>query len=371
MARVWVDSREVSTRWSFQKAQRDPQAGKLVLVFGNADPQLILRSIWQARPGRGPVEHWLEIENRSGRRIAVGHQDSLSLGGLSSGAAAEVWWIKRGGSNASTQGGTFSQAADSKLNLVLTSNCEDGASPVPWLALQAGQERGLYVGWEFSGLGRIHARAGKKPGLLDIDVGHHPNFKTDVAPGEVFLAPPAFIGCYRGDLDEGSYALHRFVLEKLRPSCPAPDPILAYNLYLDVGGNTAKEADVLRSARTCRDLGFEAFMPDAMWFPETGDWRWDPKRFPAGIRPIEQFVHGAGMKMALWCAWTNGGLGTDPGALSIRGRLASRNGSMALTGPTGNPVPFTGLSSAWGVPKPKRGPSAKPNGWSATIGWIT
>jgi hypothetical protein len=353
MARVWVGSREVPTHWVFQEAARAPQSETLTLVFSNADPKLILRSIWRARAGRGPIEHWMEIENRSGRRVTVAHQDSLSLRGLSPSGAADLWWIQRGGSNASTQGGTFHQPLEPKLNLTLASNCEDGASPVPWLAVQAGQERGLYVGWEFSGLGRIHARAGKNPGQLDIDVGNHPDFKTDVEPGEVFLAPPAFVGCYRGDLDEGSYSLHRFVLEKLRPPCPGPDPILAYNLYLDVGGNTAKEADVLRSARTCRELGFEAFMPDAMWFPETGDWRWDPQRFPNGVGPIEGYVHGQGMKMALWCAWTNGGVSTGPGALSVRGTAGKPEWFNADVGPGWKPGPFYGAQLCLGCPEAK------------------
>ena len=68
-------------------------------------------------------------------------------------------------------------------------------------------------------------------------------------PHEVFHVPPAFVGCYAGDIDEGSYSLHRFIIEKLRPRVPAgyPDPTLAYNLYLDAGGNQATEADVLRS----------------------------------------------------------------------------------------------------------------------------
>jgi alpha-galactosidase len=121
-------------------------------------------------------------------------------------------------------------------------------------------------------------------------------------------------------VDDGSYCLHRFVIEKLRPPPPrhCPDPILAYNLYLDAGGNKACEADVLRCATTCRDLGFEAFMPDAMWFPETGDWRWDPARFGRGVTPIERFVHGSHMWLALWCAWSNGGLATNESALNIR-----------------------------------------------------
>lgn len=322
MAKVWIDGRETPLAWEYRDGTLDQDAGQLILLFSNENPKLLLRLFWRARPGRGPVEHWLEVENQSGRQVTMSHQDSLALRGLDPGGAATLWWIKRGGSNASTQGGTFSQPLAAGLDLTLASNCEDGASPVPWLAVQVGGERGLYVGWEFSGLGRIHARAAAdRADRLDLDVGHHPDFKTDIAPGEVFLVPPAFVGCYRGDLDEGSYSLHRFALEKLRPPLPqgCPDPILAYNLYLDVGGNKATEADVLRSAAVCRELGFEAFMPDAMWFPETGDWRWDPRRFPRGIQPIEEFVHSAGMKLALWCAWTNGGISPHPEALSVRG----------------------------------------------------
>lgn len=345
MAKVWGDGREIPLAWKFRDGTLDPATGQLTLAFSNADPKLLLRSVWRARSGRGPVEHWLEIENQAGRQVTVSHQDSLTLRGLNPGGTATLWWIKRGSSNASTQGGTFSQPMGAGLDLTLASNCEDGASPVPWLAVQVGGERGLYVGWEFSGLGRIRARAAAdQPDRLELDVGHHPDFKTDIAPGEVFLVPVAFVGCYRGDLDEGSYSLHRFVLEKLRPPLPqgCPDPILAYNLYLDVGGNKATEADVLRSAAVCRDLGFEAFMPDAMWFPETGDWRWDPRRFPRGIEPIEAFVHGAGMKLALWCAWTNGGISPHPEALSVRGPVGRPDWFNADYPADWKPGPFYG-----------------------------
>ncbi|MHB8974337.1 MAG: hypothetical protein ACYC3X_01225 [Pirellulaceae bacterium] len=232
MTKAWCDSQEVSVVWQFREGGYDPAAGQLTLVFANADPSLVLRSVWRARPGRGPIEHWMEIENRSPSRVTVSHQDSLTLAGLNPGAPATLWWIKRGGSNASTQGGTCSQPLAAGLDTVLASNCEDGASPVPWLAVQVGEERGLYIGWEFSGLGRVHARAAAAANRLDLDVGNHREFKTDVEPGEVFLVPPAFVGCYCGELDEGSYGLHRFVLEKLRPPVPqsCPDPILAYNL---------------------------------------------------------------------------------------------------------------------------------------------
>ncbi len=339
MAKLWLNGREIAPVWKYARGAQDRDAGTLTLEFSCAQPALNLRSIWRARPGRGPIEHWIEIENRSAERITLGHQDSLALRGLVAGGPAALWWIRRGGSNASSQGGTSTQPLGDTLDLNLESNCRDGASPVPWLAVQVGEERGLYVGWEFSGPGRVSATGGR--GELTVNVGLRPDFRSDVEAGQTFLVPPAFVGCYAGDIDDGSYSLHRFVIEKLRPPVPAhyADPTLAYNLYLDAGGNAATEADVLKCAAICRELGFETFVPDAMWFPQTGDWRWDPQRFPNGSRPIEQYVHGQGMQLGLWCAWTNGGLSDDPGALSIR-----RNPDWFADdfGPDWRPGAFTG-----------------------------
>ncbi len=345
METIWHDGAEMKLDWQYQQGTWDAPSGRLTLSYRNAVPQVQLRSQWQVRPGHGPVEHWFEFENLSGATIAVSQQDSLTLEGLASSGPASLWWIRRGGSNASTQGGTYEQPLAAGLDLVLASDCSDGASPVPWMAVQVGNEHGLYVGWEFSGLGRVHAQAKQGESLqLSLHVGLHDDFRTDVQPGEVFTVPTAFVGCYRGELDEGSYCLHQFILAHLRPTLPpeTPDPILAYNLYLDVGGNRATEADVLRSAATCRELGFEAFMPDAMWFPETGDWRWDPRRFPQGVRPIEEYVHKAGMQFALWCAWTNGGVSNDSAALSVRGEVGRPDWFSSDFASDWQPGPFYG-----------------------------
>jgi alpha-galactosidase len=186
----------------------------------------------------------------------------------------------------------------------------------------------MYVGWEFSGIGRIHfhslspeSEAGAvKSTQLGIEVGNVPEFKTDVPAGETFLVPPAFVGSYTGDIDDGSYSLHRFILEKLVPKSPAdyPHPTLAYNLYLDSGGANAEETGVLKSAALAHELGFETFVVDAMWFPQSGAWYWDPKRFPHGSAPIEEYLHSHGMKFGLWMAYTQGSDSDDPRALSIK-----------------------------------------------------
>ena len=322
MDTVEVGGGPVATEWRFRDANLDSQREQLTLRFSNSNPQLELRSIWRARQGRGPVEHWLTIANESGRTVTVRHQDSLVLDGLvlAPNESAQAWWIKRGGGNASQEGGTFTVDTNAEFALDLVSNPVEGSSPVPWMAIQVGEAHGLYVGWEFSGIGRIHAKTiSTKPTRLDLRLGNVPEFKTDLPAGETFLVPPAFVGCYKGDIDEGSYTLHRFVLDKLLPPLPKnqPYPTLAYNLYLDGGGNKAREADVLRSAAFCKELGFETFVPDAMWFPQAGDWRWDPARFPNGVWPIEQYVHENGMKLGLWVAWTQGGNSEDSEALNV------------------------------------------------------
>ena len=131
--------------------------------------------------------------------------------------------------------------------------------------------------------------------------------------------PPLLLVATLGDIDDGSYSLHRFILDKLVPRFPKGYlyPSLAYNLYLDSGGADADEKGVLKSAATAKELGFETFVVDAMWFPQSGDWRWDPKRFPNGHKPIEEYVHSHDMQLGLWMAYTQGSNSSDPHALNI------------------------------------------------------
>ena len=221
----------LTTKWQYEGGAFDPESGQLVLRFSNAAPALELLSIWRARPGRGPIEHWLTIANNSGAVITIGRQDSLVLNHLVIPAndSIDAWSIKRGASNATKEGGTLVRSVGRNTDETLISDPTDGASPVPWLALQVGTSRGMYVGWEFSGIGRIRFHSisgtgsqpvtgpGAEPAQLGIEIGNIPEFKTDVAAGETFLVPPAFVGCYSGDIDDGSYSLHRFVMEKLVP----------------------------------------------------------------------------------------------------------------------------------------------------------
>ena len=317
---VIVRGTRVAVHWTFGGADVDRDAGTLALRFTCPEPALELASFWRARSGPGPVEHWATVRNGSGETVTLPPLDSLNLSRLSLPPDSELWWIQRGGGNASTEGGTHRDPATAGTRLALVSDPDDGASPVPWLAIQQGEDRGQYVGWEFSGVGGIQATVAADGHSLGVRVGSADDFRTDVASGETLTIPPAFVGCYRGGIEEGSYSLHRFVMEHLRLPMPdgVPDPVTVLNPFADVGMWNATEEDVLRTARYCDRLGFETYVSDAMWFPHVGDWRWDPKRFPRGVTPLEEYVHSHGMLHGLWCAWTNAGLSDDPGAMNVR-----------------------------------------------------
>ncbi|MFY9935362.1 MAG: hypothetical protein WAK33_00730, partial [Silvibacterium sp.] len=183
---VTQNGSSLPTKWRYERGALDPRSGELVLRFSNAAPALELQSIWRARPGRGPIEHWLTIANHSGSVITIGYQDSLLLSHLAipSDDSIDAWSIKRGASNATLEGGTITRSVGKNSDETLVSDPTDGASPVPWLALQVGVSRGLYVGWEFSGVGRIrfHGLSGTlndpalgpstAPGELGIEVGN-------------------------------------------------------------------------------------------------------------------------------------------------------------------------------------------------------
>lgn len=99
----------LTTKWQYEGGAFNPESGQLVLRFSNAAPALELLSIWRARPGRGPIEHWLTIANNSGAVITIGRQDSLVLNHLVIPAndSIDAWSIKRGASNATKEGGRW------------------------------------------------------------------------------------------------------------------------------------------------------------------------------------------------------------------------------------------------------------------------
>lgn len=334
-AAIVRDGGRIGVSWKFIGAKYDGPNATLTLSFASTIPSLQVDSVWHAPRGRGPIEHSLTITNRSSDVLTLTSVPSLQLGRLQApmDKYIESTQVRRGGSNAEVQGGILSQAVSNEWQANVPSNPPDGgngdasavvdaASQIPFLGIQVESSHGLYVGWKFSAVGQVSGSA--KDGTLGLSVGLAKDFVTDLPPSAVFRVPTAFVGTYVGDQEAGSYSIYRYVMDSLLPKPGAgPYPTLAYNYYLDGGEpGTQDEAAVLSSAALAHELGFETFVADAMWFPESGDWRWEPARFPHGAAPIARYLHDHGMKFGLWMAWTHGsrsdsdtamGFGRHPG----------------------------------------------------------
>jgi len=318
-------------QWTYAGVTYDAAHRALTLTYKNASPALELTSYWKASPGLGPIEHWRVLKNASSDRLTIGAQASLVLTSLAQpvGHYVESTQVRRGGSNAQVSGGVLSRPVGQYWSVSAPSRPSDGggggtvaedlASQVPFLNLQVDGAHGLYLGWKFSGVGEITGSSNGS--TLDLTVGVVREFKTDVLAGEEFWVPTAFIGTYSGNQAEGAYSVYRYIQDSVLPqrSAAQPYPALVYGYYFD--GNkpgTQTEADVLASARLAHELGFETFLADAMWFPNTGDWRWDPQRFPRGSKPLADYLHANNMQFALWMAWTLASDSDAPGALNVQ-----------------------------------------------------
>ncbi|MBS0388455.1 MAG: alpha-galactosidase, partial [Proteobacteria bacterium] len=330
---ISADGTAAAVEWQYVGASWDDGERTLRLSYQSKHPHLEYFSLWHAPRGRGPVEHTQYLKNLSGGRITVGAHPSLQLDKIHPPKAAyvESTQVFRGGSDALMAGGTQSQPVGEAWETVVPSRPSDGGkvdfiqedrqTQIPFLMFQVDQTQGLYVGWAFSGAGQIRGHAVQDEGetALDLSVGLESDFLTDIDNGETLEIPKAILGAYRGAQSDGSYSLHRYVLDSLLPrrDDALPLPTLGYAYYYD--GNqpgTQTEQDVLASAQLAKSLGFETYLVDAMWFPQSGDWRWDPSRFPHGAKPIADFLHANGMHFGLWMAWTQASTSTDPGALT-------------------------------------------------------
>jgi alpha-galactosidase len=130
-------------------------------------------------------------------------------------------------------------------------------------------------------------------------------YRTRLAPGETFEAPAVFLGCYRGDVDDGANRLRRWVDTNLRPT--TRETRWPYLIGSPGHDATLDERQARKQITEASALGLEAYLLDARWFREVGDWRPDPERFPDGLAALADDARAQGLKFGLEADWTQGG----------------------------------------------------------------
>lgn len=325
-----IDAVEVSGQrrplhWrSAPQAAADAAPGGRAFRFVCDDPPLELVSSWDARPGPGPVEHRLTIRNRGGAAVLLPVQPSMIIGMQAPDAGElEQWWVDKGAGTPTATGlhTKVVAAGNESLLRCWPSGRDQPRDPIPWISLQDNHTRqGWYAGVEFTARLAIALTAAvpveqTKSLPLQLRIGLQAEeqfpFFTRLLPGETFESPPVFIGCYRGDVDDGANCLRRWVRANLAPP-PGDDryPLLVNNSW--GSGMAVDERLAHRMIDESADLGLEMFHIDAGWFRAVGDWRADPRKFPNGLAPVSAYARRRGLKFGLWVGWTQGGNSADP-----------------------------------------------------------
>jgi Melibiase/Glycosyl hydrolase family 36 C-terminal domain len=306
---VFVSNAIRSVQWKFSGSAARPARGETTLRFSSDSPKLELLSIWQAQPGPGPVEHHFEIVNRSGQVIEVPLLPSLALTLTAHPQhSLENWWVEKGASHPAEVGTHHDSISYGYRFNGRSTPYSDALEIIPWVSIQDAIARaGVYFGIEFSGRVGIEVDAASEP--LTIVAGLDPSerdFRSRLADGERFVTPTAFVGCYRGDVDDGANRLHRFVAKHLRPAVSdARYPLVVNNSW--GSGMVVDEALARHMIDESAALGVEMFHIDAGWFRTVGDWHPDSKKFPNGLAPASDYAHSKGMLFGLWVGWTQGG----------------------------------------------------------------
>ena len=326
---VNVDDHTAAVRWQFQSQAAEPGRQESIFRFTCDRPALELKSIWRAYTGPGPVEHTIQIMNRGSQSIRLPLQPTLAFSTRGPvGHALEHWWVERGGSRPS-EFGTHHERIGVGFASSLVSTPYGG--PIPWSCVQDTEgERGWYAGIEFSGFVRMTLRAdqgqaGESASMQTVlglgkSDAEDKSYRTRLAAGETFQTPTVFLGCYRGDVDDGANRLRRWVETRLRPPSRANLPLLTNNTWGD--GMAVDEAMVRRMIDLCAALGLEMIHLDAGWYRQVGNWRTHPGKFPKGLAAVADYSHNKGLLFGLWIAWTQGGHEPDPtghtAVLSVR-----------------------------------------------------
>ena len=146
-------------------------------------------------------------------------------------------------------------------------------------------------------LGRVHVAGGFNPY----------DFAWTLKPGESLETPVLYVG-YSGEGRGGaSRLLHRFQVSRILPhGTAAPLRPVLYNSWEATEFNVT-EAGQEALAERAAAVGVERFVVDDGWFGARnsdkaglGDWTVNRTKFPNGLKPLIDKVHGLGMSFGLW-----------------------------------------------------------------------
>ena len=144
--------------------------------------------------------------------------------------------------------------------------------------------------------------------FVRVTGGFNPfDFRYKLNPGE-HLETPVFYGGYSDHgLGGASRVIHRFEIANVLPHAPNPKPRpVIYNSW-EATEFKVNEPGQVALAEKAASIGVDRFVMDDGWFGQRktdhaglGDWYVNTEKFPNGLKPLIDKVHGLGMDFGLW-----------------------------------------------------------------------
>lgn len=163
---------------------------------------------------------------------------------------------------------------------------------------------GFFCGLEWSATWSITVTARNDTLVLSAAPRTH---ALVLAPGESLQLPPAHLGFFAGDFDDGTNALRRHIYKHVCPRYQSKPtlPQVSYDHWF--GLQNLNSIDLMKEqAVRAAELGCELFVHDAAWFAggfPNGVGNWDVvdhEKFPDGLEPLADYVRSLGMAFGLW-----------------------------------------------------------------------
>jgi hypothetical protein len=127
-----------------------------------------------------------------------------------------------------------------------------------------------------------------------------------VRPAGTLELGTAFTGVYHGGAAEAGFAFGDFFAKHVAPAYPRSIGLNSFHPWSH--GPGMSDANLRSQALLAKKLGVETFMLDDQWQGgaggESGDWRFDPARFPDrnqdGTPDFVDFLHSQHLNLGLW-----------------------------------------------------------------------
>ncbi|MGX1565521.1 alpha-galactosidase [Streptomyces sp. NPDC055506] len=289
------------TEWSYEG--HDAEDGELRLRF--RDGGLAVTLHYRMRSSADVVERWVTLENQ-GPDVEVLRADSATW----TLPDRDTWRL----SQLHGRWGAESRLTRSALTygekVIGSRRGHTSHQHLPWVALDSdateerGEVYGCALGW--SGSWRI-AVAQLPDARVQITggAGHDDSGLLRLGAGGSYTTP-VFAGLWSdGGFGGASRAWHAWQRAHVVPDADRDRPVL-FNSWEATEFDISEEQQRALAERAAA-MGVELFVVDDGWFGSRtsdraglGDWTPNPDRFPGGLKPLADHVHGLGMRFGIW-----------------------------------------------------------------------